>query len=140
MIVGLLGSIAIPTLQGVVRDGRRTALVADARDLHRALVSYSADSGGFPTVMSTKTYAPLSTNGYFSKGESLNSKLTGGQPMFYMVTPDGSQYFSFLRMRTDPNVLVVAAHTNLIPGICTGFCDGVFLLQDGELVPVDQGD
>jgi prepilin-type N-terminal cleavage/methylation domain-containing protein len=141
LIVGLLGSIAIPSLRGAVRKGHRAALVADARTLYQALTSYNADNAGYPVPMSTTTYAPLSDMGYFNAGPSLNAKLTSGKPMFYMATPDGSQFFTFLRLAADPTVIVAVSSTNLLPGICTqSYCEGVFLLQNGEFVAVDQGE
>ena len=46
-----------------------------------------------------------------------------------------------MRMASDPTTTVVVASTNLLPGICVDtFCDGVYLIVDGEMVPVDEGD
>ena len=136
-----MGSIAIPSLRGAVRKGQRAALVQDARTLYQALTKYNVDNARFPVPMNTTTYAPLSEMGYFESGASLNAKLAGGKPMFYMVTPTGSQFFTFMRLEADPTVMVAVASTNLLPGICTEpYCDGIYLLQNGVFVPVDQGE
>ena len=140
-IIGLLGSIAIPRLQDTVRDSQRTALVADARALYQAISAYQVDNSQYPSPLNVKTYAPLSDLGYFDAGPSLNSKLVNGQPQFYMSTPGGTQYFMYLSLAADPDVTVAVASTDLLPGICTEpYCDGIYLLVDGEFVPVDQGD
>ena len=143
-IVGLLGSIVVPTYRNAIRSSARAALVADALEFHRAMLQYNADNGQFPTSgtspqhkLDLTTLAPLSTDGYFPSVASFHAKLHDKRIYVYKSGAGDQEFYAFMRLRQDPAVWVFVANTSSFP--VGGNWNGVFLLQGGQFVPVDEG-
>ncbi len=138
-IIGLLAATAVPVYQRAMLRAHRAALVADMRDLHGALMQYSADQGDFPLVMDWITGAPLTTDGYYDKFDSVIEKSFYGDVRY--ISPVPGEYFSWVRSKnTNFPVWIMALHTSnwpLEPGVSF---DGVYYYDPftSLLVPVTE--
>ena len=144
LIIGLIASITVPSLQVAMRKAHRAAVAAGAKDLHTALARYCTDNGKFPDMGSFDifTLAPLSGSGYYDSADSFVKKLYFGRILAYLSFsangPD-SEYWLALASKNHPSLFFVA-HTNQLPGQFAGtWYDGVFLYWNGDLVPVSEG-
>ena len=88
-------------------------------------------------ALNTSTLAPLTTSGYYTHAQTLNSKLQSGHVQFYWA-PDwegpNSDFIIIGRSSVDPDVLVYAMHYDF-DGLFA--YDGVYLLVNGILVRAD---
>ena len=137
LIVVLLTAIAIPLFADALRESRSNALTMEVHHVYDALLRYHADFGSFPSedAFDEVTLAPLSTLGYFNGAEGLISKLEGNRVMLYLA-PDAagpdSHFVLLTRHAADPEIIVVALHTNVIAAT-GGWVDGVFVIDDNDL-------
>jgi type II secretory pathway pseudopilin PulG len=149
LIVALVTTLAIPVARSAIRSSRRAALVEDARDLYLAFMRYHAKEGSFPgeslpadRAFDRQTLSPLTTEGYFDHAESFTKKLWQDQLMVY-VAPDfggpDTQFFTVFWAKSDPTIRIAVAHTNIVLLDGTDWLDGVYLIEGGRLVPVDEG-
>jgi prepilin-type N-terminal cleavage/methylation domain-containing protein len=133
VITALLAAIAIPIYSQVLNKSKVSAIVSDAHGVYNALMRFNIDEGNFPATddFDKATLAPLSTGGYFEAYDTLNSKLAGGEIQLYVQFAD--QFVILLAPEHDPTNFIYIYHTNI-----WGFWrDGIYLLEDGELVKSD---
>jgi prepilin-type N-terminal cleavage/methylation domain-containing protein len=133
VILALLAAIAIPIYSQVLNKSKVSAIVSDAHGVYNALMRFNIDEGNFPAMadFDKTTLAPLSTGGYFEAYDTLNSKLAGGEIQLYVQFAD--QFVILLAPEHDPTNFIYIYHTNI-----WGFWrDGIYLLEDGELVKSD---
>lgn len=133
VILALLAAIAIPIYSQVLNKSKVSAIVSDAHGVYNALMRFNVDEGIFPAMadFDKATLAPLSTGGYFEAYDTLNSKLAGGEIQLYVQFAD--QFVILLAPEHDPTNFIYIYHTNI-----WGFWrDGIYLLEDGELVKSD---
>ena len=143
-IIGLLASIAIPSLRVASRKGQRIAAAADAKDLHSAMARYYADNGHFPDAgtFETATLEPLLSAGYFDKAASMLSKLDDDRVMAYVPGSSGGgtvdKYWMLMRCKRDPWSWLLVAHSDGMPAWAPGWYDGVYAYDYWEsmFVPV----
>jgi prepilin-type N-terminal cleavage/methylation domain-containing protein len=140
VILGLVSAIAIPIYARSLRRAQRTALMAEAGQVHRALKAFYIDNSKYPAaffgpdMLNTSTLAPLTTNGYLSPGvaNSFLSKLVGGKVNTYIAFwTDGQdrEIWMFLQPDYDVNEWIYIFDTKMIWG--SQWHDGVYLFDDG---------
>jgi type II secretory pathway pseudopilin PulG len=150
LIISLLAALAIPAYSRVLRTSRRSALIADGRELYSALMRYHVDEGNFPsesnppeTRLDTQTLSPLSTNGYFNNVTGFTSKLIYNRLLIYLAPDVGAantQFLTLFRSAVDPSITVIVAPTNLLLTPDGKWLDGVYLISNGSIVPADEGE
>lgn len=139
-IIALVASIAVPMYVRSLRKAQRTALMAEAGQVHRALKAFYLDNNKYPAafwgpdMLNLSTLAPLTTNGYLSSGvaNSLLSKLTGDQVGWYFAFwTDGEdrEIWMFLQPEYDPNEFIYIFDTQMIWG--SQWHDGVYMWDNG---------
>lgn len=136
-IVGIITAAAIPLYGTTLRQGRSTALAADLKVVYDALMRYHADHGSFPSEdeFDTATLAPLSSEGYYGAPQALTDKLVGNEVTLYLapdVGGDDQHFILITRHRQDPDLVVVAVHTNIIEET-DGWVDGVYVISGEDL-------
>lgn len=142
LIIGLLGALAVPMYEDALRESRQAALVNDCQQLYKALMVYYTDYSKFPSEdeFDKKTFAPLSTGGYFPGSKSLAGKLADGKAIVYIafdVNGTDTQFILVARAAFDPNVIPVVASTDQIAA-ANGAIDGVYLIDRGELEEAEE--
>ena len=141
-IIGLIAAIAAPIYQNAMMKARRVALAGDFTELYSSFMRYHIDFGRFPTdsgagALVVGTLAPLSSGGYYTHAQSLNSKLQNNQVVFYWAPDWNGPDANFViagRSRVDPTVMVYAMHYGF--GGLIDY-DGVYLLVNGNFVRAD---
>ena len=134
-IVAVLAAMSIPSYLNAVYQSERSALLAECRTLHTALMNYNADNGFFPAAASfnLQTLAPLTDEGYFKMSDSLISKLEGQSLMLYLAPDEGtvdSEFLIVMRANINPDLVAIVAHTGLVES--QGFLDGVYMITSEE--------
>jgi Tfp pilus assembly protein PilE len=136
-ILFILVSLGIPMYINALRQSRESALAADCRKLHTAMMSYHADNGAFPADadFDTATLSPLSEDGYFVNPESLTQKIDQNELTVYLAPDIGGvdqQFITVVRHRHDPQVIVAAVYTNMVTDDGT-WVDGVYIITEDDL-------
>jgi hypothetical protein len=146
-IIGLIAAIAMPVYARMHRRAQRTALMAEATEVHQALKAYYLDHNKYPPafvgpdMFNTSTLAPLTTQGYLSQGvaESFLSKQYGGFVNLYItfwVDGQDREVWMFIQPAYDPNEWIYLFDTQLIWG--SQWHDGVFLWDGSDYKKVDE--
>lgn len=143
-IIGLLASIAIPSLRVATRKGQRIAVAADAKDLHSAMARFYADKGHFPDAgtFDPSTLEPLVSAGYFDKASSMLAKLADDRVLAYVPASSGGgtidKYWMLMRVKRDSWSWILVAQSDGMPAWAPGWYDGVYAYDYWEslFVPV----
>jgi prepilin-type N-terminal cleavage/methylation domain-containing protein len=144
LIIGLLSTVAIASVQNAVRRARVSAVAAEGKVLLQAFATHYVDEGKYPNSSSTPnfqldTFEPLRSMGYY-RGD-LASKLVGNRADSYDSPDDtGSNREFWLLMTPEgvPGVQVVVGHTKAAPFAGGEWIDGVYIIQNGVLIPADE--
>jgi type II secretory pathway pseudopilin PulG len=140
-IIGLIAAIAMPVYARMHRKAQRTALMAEATEVHQALKAFYLDHNKYPAaffgpdMLNTSTLAPLTTDGYLSPGvaESFLSKQAGGFVNLYIafwVDGEDREIWMFIQPDYDPNEWIYLFDTQLIWG--SQWHDGVFIWDPAD--------
>ncbi len=146
-ILALLSSIAVPMYARSLRKAKRTALMAEAGQVHAALKAFYLDNnkypaaGSGPDMLNLSSLAPLTTNGYLSPtvAASFLSKLNGGQVTWYFafwIDGQDREIWMLLQPRYDPNEWVYVFDTQILWG--SQWHDGVYMWENGDYRRVDE--
>lgn len=139
-ILALLSSIAVPMYARSMRRAKRTALMAEAGQVHAALKAFYLDNNKYPAAwwgpdkLNPSTLAPLTTDGYLSPriAESFLSKLNGERINSYFafwIDGQDREIWMFLQPKYDLNDWIYLFDTQLVWG--SEWHDGVYLWDDG---------
>jgi prepilin-type N-terminal cleavage/methylation domain-containing protein len=147
-IIGLIASIAIPSLRSAVRRGHRAAVAADAKELHGAMARYYADHGEFPAPGSFEvtTLEPLGKGGYFSSGPTMIEKLWEDQLMAYVPTSSTGavydKYWMLFRAKREQYSYFLVAHSDDMPAWAPGWYDGAYIYDyaDGVFEEINEAE
>jgi prepilin-type N-terminal cleavage/methylation domain-containing protein len=147
LIIGLMSAMAIPMYSDAVRSASITAVAADARDLHAGFVKYQVDFGFFPSTSSPadraldrETLAPIAPS-YFSHASTFVNKLFADQITLYdspNVSGADTQFWAILIPLADTDMRLLVAHTDQYPGFVGTWFDGVYKLENGVFVKLDE--
>jgi len=146
-IIGLLSSIAVPMYMRSIRKAKRTALMAEASQVHAALKAFYIDNNKYPAAgwgpdkLNTSTLAPLTTHGYLSPriAESFLSKLNGEKVAWYLafwIDGQDREIWMLLQPEYDPNAWVYIFDSQLLWG--AQWHDGVYMWDNGQYRKIDE--
>ena len=146
-ILGFVSAIAVPMYVHSLRKAQRTALMVEAKQVHKALKAFYIDNNKYPAafagpdMLNTSTLAPLTTEGYLSQSvaNSFLSKLSGEQVMMYIAFwTDGEdrEIWMFLQPEYDVNEFIYIFDTQMVFG--SKWHDGVYMWEDGYYKKIDE--
>lgn len=146
LIIGLLSALAVPLYSDALRSASVSAVVADARDLHAGFLRYHLDAGTFPSTWSPperaldrQTLEPIAP-AYYSHAAAFARQLFENEIALYdspnIGGPD-TQFWAVVVPAVDPDVRLLVAHTDQFPGFTGTWFDGVYRIEGGAIVPVD---
>jgi len=130
-----------------MRKAQRTALMAEAKQVHNALKAFYIDNNKYPAawwgpdMLNTSTLSPLTTDGYLSQSvaDSFLNKLVGQQVNSYFAFwTDGQdrEIWMFLQPEYDPNEWMYVFDTQLIWG--SQWHEGVYIWDDNRFKKIDE--
>jgi prepilin-type N-terminal cleavage/methylation domain-containing protein len=132
-IIGILISIAVPSLRAATRKGHRAAVLSDAKELHAAMARYYTDKGGFPDAGSfdVATLEPLVSEGYLDTAPAIVAKLWQGELVAYVPTSSGGatndKYWMLMRAAREEYSWFLVASSDDMPGWAPGWYDGAYV-------------
>jgi len=143
-ILGILASIAVPTLLTALGKADRSRLLADGRVLFAAMVRYNVDLGQFPSTVTPptnfdrRTLEPLVGSGHLRTADGITSRLLDGEVTAY-DSPDAGggdnrEFWAVLTSAQDPAVKLLVASTENYPGH-SGALEGLYWIEGSAVVP-----
>ena len=146
-ILALIAAIAMPIYARMHRKAQRTALMAEATQVHQALKAFYLDHNKYPAAFSGSdmldhsTLAPLTTQGYLSPGVAksfLSRQASGSVNTYISFWIDGQdrEIWMLLQAAYDPNEWIYIFDTQLIWG--SQWHDGVFIWDGTGYKKVDE--
>ena len=141
-LVGILASLAVPTLSRALVVARQQRLASSAGQIFAAVRRYQADHGRPPAPGSLRpdgfnlrTLTPLADRGYIAGPESILAQLKDRRVTAYDTSgPDGSGGFWLLLIDADsPELQILAASTDDFPLAPGQWLEGIYLLRGEKL-------
>ena len=142
VLVGLLASLAVPTLGRALLVARQQRLASAAGQIFTAVRRYQADHGRPPAPGSLqpdgfnlRTLAPLADRGYLAGTDGILAQLKDGRVTAYDTSgPEGTGGFWLLLIDADsPELQILAASTDNFPLSPGHWLEGIYLLRGDRL-------
>ena len=142
-ILGIVAAVAIPAFASALAKAHRSALLADGRHLHEAMVRYNLDHGEFPststppTKFERATLEPLVGAGYVRSPGKILADLLDDEVTAY-DSPDvgggaNREFWAVFTHRSDPALKLLVASTANYPGHSENL-EGLYWIEGANLV------